>query len=72
MLTPSDLANVLTLLFGFILLLKKFAEMERYHRLRAFVLTSILICIMIYFFTLTVGNTGTYCCEPGCFTLSEY
>jgi dolichyl-phosphate-mannose--protein O-mannosyl transferase len=62
MYSTFELANpvhLVPLLFGVVLLLKKAAEMERYHNLRVIVLTAILSWIVICFFVaygLTLGN----------------
>jgi hypothetical protein len=56
MFASFSFADFLIILAGFIWLLKKVAEMERYHSLRVFVLTAFLSCIVIYFFVLmTLG-----------------
>ena len=47
MLDPS---NFLILLIGVILLLKMFAEMDRYLKLRVFILTLIVSCFLFYCF----------------------
>ena len=48
--TLQDVLHVVILLAGVIWLLKKVAEMERYHYLRVWVLTAILTCFITYFF----------------------
>ena len=50
MLNLSNPADVVALLIGAVLLLKKTADMERYHGLRVIVLTSILSLIAILLF----------------------
>jgi hypothetical protein len=45
-----NLLDVVALLMGVILLLKRVANMDRYHTLRVVVLTSILSCLVIWFF----------------------
>ena len=56
MFATLSFGDVLIFLAGLIWLLKKVAEMERYHSLRVFVLTTFLSCIVIYFFVLmTLG-----------------
>jgi len=37
-----------TLVIGFLFLAKKVADMQRYHALRVVILTSMLICLIIY------------------------
>jgi len=48
MLATPNLFDLLALLFGVMLLLKRVADMDRYHALRIIVLTSILSIIVIY------------------------
>lgn len=50
MLNLSNPVDVVALLIGAVLLLKKIADMERYHELRVIVLTSILSFIAILLF----------------------
>ena len=45
-----DALNVLAFIVGVCLLIKKLADMDRYHTLRVVVLTSILSCIVLYLF----------------------
>lgn len=72
-----SLADFLIFLAGLLWLLKKVAEMERYHSLRVFVLTTFLSCIVIYFFVvMTLGPSPLSNCVPDdsgadYFTLSE-
>lgn len=59
----SDPVQLVLLLIGFVLLLKRLADMDRYHNLRVVVLTTILSCIVIYFFFeygFTLGNPMEY------------
>ena len=61
-----DPVHFVTFLFGVILLLKRVAEMDRYHKLRVIVLTSILSCIAIYFFLaygFTLGSPRPFDCH---------
>lgn len=46
----SDVLHVVIVLAGGVFLLKKVAEMDRYHDLRVWALTLLLSCIVIYFF----------------------
>ena len=72
-----SVADFLIIVAGLLLLLKKVAEMERYHSLRVFVIATFLSCIVIYFFTLmALGLAGVSNCTPDYpeadyFTLSE-
>jgi hypothetical protein len=43
-------SNFLLVLISIILLLKMFAEMDRYFKLRVFILTLILSCLVFYCF----------------------
>ncbi len=55
----SDPIDVVILLLGLVLLLKRVADMERYHAMRVAVLTTILSCVAIYFFLvygMSLGN----------------
>ena len=45
-----DVLHVVIVLAGGVFLLKKVAEMDRYHDLRVWALTLLLSCIVIYFF----------------------
>ena len=61
----NDLTNYLLFALGAILSLKRVAEMERYHRLRVVLLTSILSCFVAYFFLMfsfTLGDPWAYDC----------
>jgi hypothetical protein len=64
----TDLAQVIDLailLLGGILLIKRVAEMDRYHAVRVVVLTSILGSVVVYFFLVygfTLGNPIQYDC----------
>ena len=77
MFTTVSFADLLIFFAGFIWVLKKVAEMERYHSLRVFVITTILSSIVIYFFILmTLGPSPLSNCTPDYpeadhFTLSE-
>lgn len=56
MFATLSFGDCLIFLAGLIWLLKKVAEMERYHSLRVFVLTTFLSFIVIYFFlVMTLG-----------------
>lgn len=69
----SEPAHVVTLLIGLILLMKKFAEMDRYHTLRVLILTLIFSCIVFYFFVeygFTLG-TPAFDCQPEHFCMTE-
>jgi hypothetical protein len=55
----SDVLHLVIVLAGAVFLLKKVAEMDRYHDLRVWALTLLLSCIVIYFFLiygLTAGR----------------
>jgi hypothetical protein len=49
MLENSTTFDYIILLVGAVLLVKRVAEMQRYHRLRVVVLTVILSCISLFF-----------------------
>ncbi|HEX6717716.1 MAG TPA: hypothetical protein VF088_11435 [Pyrinomonadaceae bacterium] len=51
--------HLLMLLVGIILLVKKVADMDRYHGLRVVILTSILTCIVVYFELVTATILGS-------------
>ena len=69
----ADPADFFTFITGLALLMKKLAEINRYHSLRVFILTMVLSCIVMYcFFLFTFGAPP----EPAYdgadhFTLSE-
>lgn len=44
----SALLNNVTLVITAFLLLKKIADMDRFHRLRVVILTSVLSCLVLY------------------------
>lgn len=70
-LEPGDL---LIVVIGFALLLKKVADMDRYETLRTIVLTAILGAIVIYVFLAFVPGGRAFepdNCEPEHFCLSE-
>lgn len=77
MFATLSFGDCLIFLAGLIWLLKKVAEMERYHSLRVFVLTTFLSCIVIYsFVVMTLGPSPLSNCTPDDagadhFTLSE-
>jgi hypothetical protein len=69
--------DFLIFLLGLLLLVKKVAQMERYHALRVVILTSILTCFAFYIFSvcgLDIG-TGAYSdctkADPDHFCLTE-
>lgn len=49
---------------GALLCLKRVAEMQRYHKLRVVILTSILSFFAIVFFLGRLFTVGTYICTP--------
>jgi hypothetical protein len=56
-----DALNVIAFIVGVWLLIKKLADMDRYHTLRVVVLTSILSCLVLYLFVVygcTQINSG--------------
>ena len=59
----SDVLNDIALAFGVLLVLKKVAEMERYHNERVMVITVVLcIFVLVFFVGFTLGNLGYYDC----------
>ena len=63
MFSTLNLLDVLALLMGVILLLKRVADMDRYHTLRVILLTSILSFLVILFFLgygFTLGNPNKF------------
>ena len=44
---PNDLIIVFT---GVVLLFRRVVKIEHYHKLRVFLITSVLSCVLIYFF----------------------
>ena len=46
----SDVLNEIALAFGVLLVLKKVAEMERYHNERVMVITVVLCILVLLFF----------------------
>ena len=78
MFDAASVTDFLIIVAGLLWLLKKVAEMERYHELRVFVITTFLSCIVIYFFVLMTlsPEPGLSNCTPDSsdadyFTLSE-
>jgi dolichyl-phosphate-mannose--protein O-mannosyl transferase len=63
----SDAVQYVMLLIGIVLLLKRVAEMERYHTLRVVVLTSLLSSVVIYFFLVYGFTLGNPISSPGCY-----
>ena len=63
----SEFMEIVALVIGVLLLLKRVAEMDRYQTLRVVVLTLILSCFAVYFlvgFVLTPFSTFDHsCCE---------
>lgn len=65
---PLRVPDIVALLAGSLLLLKKRVDMERFHKLRAVLLTSLLSSIIIYIFLVygfTSGHPVDDCCPQG-------
>ena len=63
--SSADYADLLIIVSGVLLCLKRVAEMERYHTLRVVVLTSILSFFVVLFFVgycFTLGSPPFYDC----------
>jgi hypothetical protein len=51
----SALLNVVTVVITAFLLLKKIADMDRFHRLRVVILTTAFCCLIFYVLVVTMG-----------------
>ena len=57
---PSAILNNVTLVITALLLLKKIADMDRYHRLRVVILTTAFSCLIIYALFITLGGNEPF------------
>jgi uncharacterized MnhB-related membrane protein len=56
----SAFLNNVTLVITALLLLKKIADMDRYHTLRVVILTSVFSCLIVYMLFVTMGANEPY------------
>ena len=64
MFSNLNFVDYVIIVSGALLCLKRIADMQRYHRVRVVLLTSILSLIPILFFLGYILTSGSYICTP--------
>ena len=68
----TDVLQIVLVFIGLLLLVRKVAEMERYHYLRVVFLTAILSCIVIFLFVVYGFTFGHGIDEPSPCTVDHF